>query len=123
MHDRLMQLVAEFDGDTEEEKTPLIYDMQAAGGVPAATELARSADVEERAVAARLMELLPDEAHLPALSALVHDPDPRVAERARHALHGQVRTQAWRDLVEGLANDEDPALAEAARGWLVEGMR
>jgi hypothetical protein len=122
-HERLMELVAEFDGDSEEEKTPLLYDMQAAGAVSAAADLARSSDPDERAVAARLMELLPDEAHLSTLGDLVHDPDRRVAGRARYALRGQVRTLQWRDLVARLAHDEDPDLASDARGWLVEGFR
>ena len=122
-HERLVALVAEFDGDTEEEKTPLLYDMRAAGGVPAAAELARSTSVEERAVAARLMELLPDEAHVEPLGALVRDPDRLVAAGARRALRGQVRTEAWYALVEGLAAGEDAELAAAARGWLDEGRR
>jgi hypothetical protein len=123
MRERLALLVGRFDTYPEYERTPLIYDMEAAGGVPGAGELARSADVEDRRVAARLMELLPDEAHVEPLAALVGDPDRQVAGYARLALRGQVRSPAWYALVERLAAGDDADLAAAAAEWLAEGVR
>jgi hypothetical protein len=119
----LAGLLARFDADGDIERTPLLAEMAAAGGVARAGELARSADAEDRWVAARVMELLPDEAHVEPLAALVRDPHRDVAAAARRALRGQVRSAEWTALVERLARDEDPALADAAAGWLTEGIR
>jgi hypothetical protein len=118
---RLGELVRTHDDHPELHGRPLLDEMDDLGGIPAAGDLARSAGVEDRFVAARLMHLLPDEAHVEHLAALVHDPDPRVASAARRALHGQRRTASWRALVERLANDGSrPELAATASGWLAE---
>jgi hypothetical protein len=122
---RLAELVARYDEHDEEYRRPLIDEMDQLGGIAAAAHLARSADADERRVAARLMHLLPDDVHVEALALLVHDPDERVAATARRALHGQPRTSAWRELVCRLADDHssDPQLAAAAEAWLHEGVR
>jgi hypothetical protein len=120
-HDRLRELVATYDDHPELHRKPLLDEMDSLGGVRAAGELARSAEVQDRFVAARLMHLLPDAAHVEPLGTLVRDSDARVAAAARRALHGQYRSPAWRALVERLAADgADPVLAAAAAGWLGE---
>jgi hypothetical protein len=119
-HQRIVALVARYDGHPEERRTPILDELDDLGAVGAAGELARSDDAQERYAAARIMHLLPDEAHIEPLAQLVHDADERVAAGARRALHGQVRTPAWRALVEHLAAGEDAELAGAATRWLSE---
>jgi HEAT repeat protein len=120
---RLIDLVHTHDDRPELHGRPLLDEMDDLGGIAAAGELARSGSVDDRFVAARLMHLLPDEAHVEPLAALVHDPDPRVASAARRALHGQRRSAAWRALVQRLADDSSkPELAATASGWLEEGI-
>jgi hypothetical protein len=119
---RLRELVRTHDDHPELHGRPLLDEMDDLGGVAAAGELARSAEVEDRLVAARLMHLLPDAAHIDPLTTLVHDPDPGVAAAARRALHGQRRSSSWRAVVGRLANDSsDSQLAAAASRWLAEG--
>lgn len=119
--ERLRELVATYDDHPELHRKPLLDEMDSLGGVRAAGELARSADAEDRFAAARLMHLLPDEAHVGPLGTLVRDADARVAAAARRALHGQYRSASWRALVERLAADDaDPELAAAAAGWLAD---
>jgi hypothetical protein len=118
---RLTELVRTHDDRPELHGRPMLDEMDDLGGIPAAGELARSASIDDRFVAARLMHLLPDEAHVAPLAALVHDSDPRVASAARRALHGQRRSAAWRAVVERLANDSSqPELAATASAWLAE---
>jgi hypothetical protein len=120
---RLRELVGTHDDHPELYRRPLLDEMDDLGGIPAAAALARSGDVEDRFVAARLMHLLPDGAHIEPLATLVHDSDARVAAAARRALHGQRRSASWRALVERLAQDSsDPQLAATASGWLAEGI-
>jgi hypothetical protein len=120
---RLSHLVNTHDTRPELHGRPLLDQMEDLGGVAAAGELARSAEVEDRLVAARLMHLLPDGAHLEPLTTLVHDPDLGVAAAARRALHGQYRSVGWREVVGRLASDSsDPQLAAAAARWLAEGI-
>jgi hypothetical protein len=120
---RLGELVRTHDDHPELYGRPLLDEMDDLGGIPAAGELARSPDVADRLVAARLMHLLPHEAHIEPLGTLVHDPDPDVAAAARRALHGQRRSSSWLAVVGRLANDSsDAQLATAASRWLVEGI-
>ena len=120
---RLTELVATHDDHPELYGRPLLDEMDDLGGIAAAGELARSDDVDDRLVAARLMHLLPDGAHIEPLATLVHDPDAGVAAAARRALHGQPRSSSWRAVVARLANDSsDAQLAAAASRWLVEGI-
>jgi len=120
---RLTELVRTYDDHPELRRRPMIDEMDECGGIPAAGELARAADAGDRFVAARLMHLLPDGAHIDPLAALVHDPDPDVSAAARRALHGQRRSSSWRALVQRLANDSSHAeLAAAASRWLAEGV-
>jgi hypothetical protein len=120
---RLRELVRVHDDRPELHRRPMLDEMDDLGGIPAAAELARSSDATDRFVAARLMHLLPDAAHVEPLATLVHDPDARVAAAARRALHGQRRSASWRAVVERLAGDSsDPQLAAAASGWLAEGI-
>ena len=121
--ERLAGLLERFDTEDVEERTPLLREMRATGGVAAAGELALSPEAEDRWVAARVMELLPDEAHVEPLGALVRDEHREVATAARHALRGQVRTPEWYALVEELARGDDLVLAVEAADWLTEGMR
>src|SRR4051794_41778513 len=105
---RLTALVHTHDDHPELHGRPMLDEMDDLGGILAAGELARSPSIDERFVAARLMHLLPDEAHVEPLAALVHDADPRVASAARRALRGQRRSAAWRALVERLPHDPSP---------------
>jgi hypothetical protein len=119
----LRELVRRHDDHPELNRRPMLDEMDELGGIPAADELAVSSDAEDRFVAARLMHLLPDEAHIEPLTALVRDADSRVAGAARRALHGQRRSASWRALVQRLAGDSsDAQLAAAASRWLAEGI-
>ena len=113
----LPDLVAAYDQPVEASRAGLLAAMDALGAGTEAHRLAGSGDAAERRVAARLMHLLPDRAHLDALVPLAEDPDPAVADAARRALRGQPRTPAWHVAVERLAAQGDPELRAAARRW------
>ena len=116
----LADLVAAYDQPVEASRAPLLAAMDALGAGAEAHRLAGSGDAGERRVAARLMHLLPDRAHLGALVPLAEDPDPAVADAARRALRGQPRTGDWHVAVERLAAQGDAELRAAARGWQAE---
>ena len=106
----LPALVAAYDDPHETGGDALLEAMRALEGPAEARRLARSADPGDRRLAARLMSLLPEPAHLPALEPLLGDPDPGVAAAARKALRHQWRNGEWRAAVERLAVAEDPEL-------------
>jgi HEAT repeat protein len=93
--DALPALVRAYDRPVEGGKLVLLEAMEALGGRERAADLGESADPEERAVAARLMHLLPDERHVAALERLAADSEPDVAARARRAIEHQPRTPEW----------------------------
>jgi hypothetical protein len=95
----LPDLVAAYDEPVETGGEALLEAMAALDGGLQARRLAGSPDAEERRVAARLMSLLPEPEHLPALEPLLDDPDPDVAAAARKALRHQWRTPEWHALV------------------------
>jgi HEAT repeat protein len=105
-------LVRAYDRPGEASRVPLLDALDTLGGVERARELAASSVVEERRLAARMMDLLPDEGHVEPLAALVSDPDEAVARLARRALAHQRRTPAWHELVERLRASPDPELRE-----------
>ena len=113
-------LVEELDSADDERRGKLARQLEADGAVQAAPRMAGAADARPRWAAARIMHLLPDEAHLDALVPLVDDPEPRVASAAWRALRGQVRNDAWRAAVERIADDGPPERREDARRWLSE---
>ena len=117
----LPDLVAAYDQPVEAGRGDLLDAMEALGGAAEARRLAESADAEERRVAARLMQLLPEPEHVAALERLAADDDDAVAAAARKALRGQRRTPEWRAAVARLAASDDADLAAAAQGWLAEG--
>jgi hypothetical protein len=94
----LAKLVRYFDASGEAPTLPILQELERLGSVRAASALARSQDPQERLLAARLMELVPDESYVPALAALVRDADPAVAGAAREAFAGQRHTEEWRAL-------------------------
>jgi hypothetical protein len=94
----LAKLVAYFDLAGEAPTLPILQELDRLGAVRAAPRLARSPDAQERLLAARLMELLPDESYVPALGRLMADEDPAVAGAARAAFAGQRRTEQWHAL-------------------------
>jgi hypothetical protein len=116
----LSDLVAAYDQPVEGGRGPLLQAMDELGGGAEARRLAESADAADRRVAARLMHLLPEPEHLPALERLVVDPDPAVATPARRALRGQRRTPEWHTAVERLAASDDPELRATAAAWQAE---
>jgi len=116
--DALDALVAAYDTPTEASRGGLLDALRELGGVEAALELAGSADVVERRLAARLMYLLRDEQHPAALEPLVADSDPQTAAFARRAFGAQTRTDEWEAIARRLAGSRDPALRAAATGWL-----
>ena len=119
----LPALIEARDSRGEGSIVPLADAAQALGGDEEALELAASADPEDRYLAVRLIELVGDDRHLPALESLVVDGDRSVAERARRALAGSERTEAWHELVGRLERSSDEELAAAASGWLRAGHR
>jgi HEAT repeat protein len=109
------ELLAAYDTRSEGHRgAELLGAMREADGVAVAQRLAASEASPDRLVAARLMYLLPDEGHLPALLPLLSDPDPAVASAARWAMRVQRRTSAWRTAVRGLS----PEHAEAVAEWM-----
>src|SRR4051812_42049500 len=114
--DRLAELMERYDGRAETDTLALVQEMERLGAGERAQGMARSPDAGTRRLAARLMHVLFDERHLDALATLARDDDPEVAAAARAALHEQVRTPHWREIVEALAAGGD----ESARGWLAE---
>ena len=119
----LPALVDARDSRGEASIVPLAEAAEALGGAEEALQLAASADPGDRYLAVRLIELVGDDRHLPALESLVADGDRPVAERARRALAGTERTDAWHELVERLKGSPDAELASAAAGWLRAGSR
>jgi hypothetical protein len=117
----LPDLVAAYDAPVEASRADLLDAMEELGGGAEARRLAGSADAGERRVAARLMQLLPEQEHVAALERLAADGDDGVAAAARKALHGQRRTPEWRAAVERLAGGDDAELRAAAQSWLAEG--
>jgi hypothetical protein len=116
----LIDLVATYEQSFEEGQSPLVREMDAGGGVEAAPRLAGSEEPRIRLVAARLMQLLPDEGHVAALEPLIADPDPDVAALAWRALRNQRRTPEWRAALERIAADGPEERRQAAREWLAE---
>ena len=110
----LPALLEAFEDTVETGGDALLDAMRDLGGRAEARRLASSEDARERRVAARLMSLLPEPGHLPALEPLLDDPDPEVAGAARKALRHQWRTPEWRAVVERLAGSSDPSLRETA---------
>jgi len=116
----LIELVEIYEQSFEEAQSPLVREMEARGGVEAAPRLARSENARTRLVAARLMQLLPDEGHVAALEPLVADADPGVAALAWRALRNQLRTPEWRAAVERIAAGGPEERRAPAREWLAE---
>jgi hypothetical protein len=119
----LPSLVDAWDARAEGSIVPLAEAARALGGAEEALRFASSAKSGDRYLAVRLIELVGDDRHLPALERLVADPDPAVAASARRALAESERTDAWHQLVEQLGGSSDPDLASAAAGWLRAGSK
>jgi hypothetical protein len=98
----LPALVRAYDRPVEGGKLPLLEAMEALGGKERAAELAASPDAEDRAVAVRLMHLLPDRRHVADLERLAGDADGRVAAGARRAIAHEPRTPEWHAAMERL---------------------
>jgi len=114
----LPDLLAAYDEPIETGGEALLAAMDELGGGAEGRRLATSPDPAQRRVAARLMSLLPDKEHLPALLPLLTDPDPAVADAARRALRHQWRTPEWHVAVERLAASPDPELREVGESLL-----
>ena len=114
----LRELVAAYDQRAEGWQQLAVLDTLAALDAPAfAVDLAGSPSPEDRALAVRVMRLLPDERYLDVIEALLADADPRIAAAARDAMRRQRRDDRWHALVETLTAVSDPTLAAAA-DWL-----
>lgn len=119
----LPALVEAWDSRAEASILPLVEAAEALGGAEEALRLASSPDSRERYLAVRLIELVGDDRHLPALEQLVSDADPAVASAGRRALAETERTEAWHELVGRLRGSGDAGLAAEAAGWLEAGSR
>ena len=119
----LAAVVEAVDIRAEASIVPLVEAAKAIGGAEEALRLSASADPGERYLAARLIDLVGDDRHLPALEQLVSDGDPSVSGAARRALAESERTEAWHDVVRRLVASADEDLASAASAWLSAGSR
>ena len=103
----------------EGEGVCLLRAMRALGPVEGTRDLF-SGDGERRALAMVLAGLFPDDALLPLLDSALTDPDAEVRRHALRALPLQIRTPAWRSLLERQATASDPAVRTAAASLLAE---
>jgi hypothetical protein len=115
--DALGPLLRAYEQPWEASKVCLLDAMAELGAQEAAAELIASPQSDERVMAARLMDLLPAEAHLDALERAVTDPVPAVRAQARIALEHQRRTAAWRAALERLAASPDESLRALVAEW------
>jgi hypothetical protein len=116
--DALQSLVAAYDMPTEASRGVLLDSLRERGGPEAALELARSSEVGDRRLAARLMHLLRDARSAAALEPLVEDSDAETARAARNAFGAQMRTDEWEAIAQRLTRARDPELTVRARAWL-----
>lgn len=117
----LPALVEAWDSRAEASILPLVEAAEALGGGEEALRLSSSPDPRDRYVAVRLIELVGDDRHLPALEQLISDADAGVASAGRRALAEAERTEAWHELIERLSASPDAELSAAAAGWLQAG--
>ena len=112
----IVPLLHAYELDVEAGRLCLLQALRALDGVAEATRLYERGGAEERRLAAHLMELLGDDAHLPALERAVADEDAAVRAQARTAFRTQRRTAAWEALATRLLESKDAdARAEAER--------
>ena len=112
----IVPLLHAYELDVEGSRLCLLQAMRALDGVAEASRLYERGGAGERRLAAHLMELLADDAHLSALEHAVADDDAAVRAQARTAFRTQRRTAAWEALATRLLESTDQdARAEAER--------
>jgi hypothetical protein len=116
----VVPLLHAYELDVEGSRLCLLQAMRALDGVAEASRLYERGAADERRLAAHLMELLADDAHLPALERAVADEDPAVRAQARTAFRTQRRTTAWEALATRLLDSDDADACAEARRALVE---
>ena len=105
----LLDLMDAFETKIEGSALCLLDAMEALGGAAAADALFDLATPEQTRRLVHLMELFPDDSHLPRLRLALANPDGRVRAQARRSLSTQRQTPAWIELLTGLLNASEPA--------------
>jgi hypothetical protein len=105
----LLDLMDAYETNYEGSALCLLDAMEALGGGAAADALFDQAAPEHLRRIVHLMELFPDDSHLPRLRLALSSADGRVCAQARRSLSTQRQTPAWIDLLTELLNAPEPA--------------
>jgi HEAT repeat protein len=105
----LLDLMDAYEMNYEGSALCLLDAMEALGGAAAADALFDQAAPEQLRRIVHLMELFPDDSHLPRLRLALANTDGRVRAQARRSLSTQRQTHAWISLLTELLNAADPA--------------
>jgi HEAT repeat protein len=100
-------LMAAYELGLEKSALCLLDALEALGGAAAADELFDQAPPDQRRWVIHMMELFPDDHHLPRLVQALADPEARVHAQARRSLSAQRQTPAWVALMVELLAAED----------------
>ena len=104
----LLDLMDAYETNYEGSALCLLDAMDALGGAAAADALFDQATPEKLRQIVHLMELFPDDTHLPRLRRALTSADGRVRTQARRSLSTQRQTPAWIALLTGLLNAAEP---------------
>jgi hypothetical protein len=105
----LLDLIDAYEVNFEGSAVCLLDAMEALGGAAAIDALFDLASPGQLRRIVHLMELIPDDAHLPRLRLALDSPDERERKQARRSLSTQRQTPAWIALLTGLLAAADPA--------------
>ena len=108
-HLALLDLMEAYETSYEGSALCLLDAMQALGGAAAADALFDRAAPEQARLIVHLMELFPDDAHLPRLRLALASPDERLRAQARRSLSTQRQSPAWIAMLIELLGAADPA--------------
>jgi len=95
----LIPLLQAYETPTETNKVCLLDAMEDLGAQSVAHEMFEQGQASERQRAMYLMELFPDETHLPLIEQAMSDQEPAVRQQARQTLTLQLQTPAWENLL------------------------
>ena len=116
----LLHLVRAYELHAEISRLPLLDAMERLGAAQQAARLyASAADDEERRLALHLMELFPNQAHLPALAQAAQSAVPGLRGQAGRSLVCQPYSPDWQAVMVNLLESPD----ERVRNWAQEGLR
>jgi len=91
----VVPLMQAYESREEGSKLCLLDAMEELGAAELSHDLFEASDAEERRMAVHLMELLPDDAHLPFLERAAVDDDDKVRRQGLRSLRTQRQTPAW----------------------------